>query len=611
MRYLLFTLISTTLFFGCTNNKFSDAEIDFDHMSIDSCILIADQYDLDEISLLLSRGLSAQIYTRDKNEIFRGLKYFETRGRKENNYYALNKAYSVFSKYYLSKGDIDSADFYSQQTMATANLHDSINILDCIHYRAVFFMMTDQTNDSSLHYLKWGYKLAEEKKEDYKIFLFSSNLGTHYYNQGLYNLAQKMFIRSIEIASKNPKWENAIIYNNIISCMMATNKYNEASEFWEEHADILQIDSASYNGQVIGLNRVIMFQNLNKFDKAGLILPIFSHENIHPSMRSNMVRTKFAQLNHTNKLDELTTRDKQVFTDDLDFFIKQIPNSIIANLQNPFIKSLIPTLETMADSLSQAEHKSSLLMANLHLILGSYYKNINPQKSIYYFEQSLEYHSIKEGDIEEDENTNIAEITDIQKTFTEIQKREVIIQKERQKRMNLIGVIIGLVVVSILLIGIYQKNARIKSIQSETISKEKEALEKEKDLGNRIVEYSKQVIDNNQQIKSKLSLLLPQVSDPVAVQIRQIQREIESLNRVNMDENPKIATAILNEREDLNQKYPGFEDLNKTEKRIFALVEENYKTKDISTLVGVSVQYVRNVKTRIRKKLNLDSSWGA
>ena len=40
-------------------------------------------------------------------------------------------------------------------------------------------------------------------------------------------------------------------------------------------------------------------------------------------------------------------------------------------------------------------------------------------------------------------------------------------------------------------------------------------------------------------------------------------------------------------------------------------VDQHYlSNKGSSTLVGVSVQYVRNVKTRIRKKLGLDSDWG-
>jgi DNA-binding CsgD family transcriptional regulator len=51
--------------------------------------------------------------------------------------------------------------------------------------------------------------------------------------------------------------------------------------------------------------------------------------------------------------------------------------------------------------------------------------------------------------------------------------------------------------------------------------------------------------------------------------------------------------------------------LTKVEQRVYVLAQSDYRPKDIANMLGYSVQYVRNVKSRIRKKFDLDKRWGA
>jgi DNA-binding CsgD family transcriptional regulator len=59
------------------------------------------------------------------------------------------------------------------------------------------------------------------------------------------------------------------------------------------------------------------------------------------------------------------------------------------------------------------------------------------------------------------------------------------------------------------------------------------------------------------------------------------------------------------------QKHPHLKQLTKVEQRVYVLAQSDYRPKDIANMLGYSVQYVRNVKSRIRKKLDLDRNWGA
>jgi DNA-directed RNA polymerase specialized sigma24 family protein len=173
----------------------------------------------------------------------------------------------------------------------------------------------------------------------------------------------------------------------------------------------------------------------------------------------------------------------------------------------------------------------------------------------------------------------------------------------------MIGIIMA-TIITFLAIGISLKNAKIKNIQKKQWEIEEMALKKEQELSSRIVEYSKIIIENNQKLKENLNRLLPMVDEKAKSEIRHMLTGAEVLTTLNTEENPGLANQLIGGDDKWEEKYPGFKHLNKTEQRVFVLVQENYKAKEIATLLGVATQYVRNVKTRLRKKLQLPDDWG-
>jgi hypothetical protein len=88
----------------------------------------------------------------------------------------------------------------------------------------------------------------------------------------------------------------------------------------------------------------------------------------------------------------------------------------------------------------------------------------------------------------------------------------------------------------------------------------------------------------------------------------QLRKELEALGRVDAGTNPQVADVLIKENDDLLSKYPVVKDLNLTERRIFILSVEGFKSKDISNLVGVTPQYIHNVRSKIRKVLGVDNN---
>jgi DNA-directed RNA polymerase specialized sigma subunit len=128
-------------------------------------------------------------------------------------------------------------------------------------------------------------------------------------------------------------------------------------------------------------------------------------------------------------------------------------------------------------------------------------------------------------------------------------------------------------------------------------------------LNNRIVEYSKSIIDRNAKLRSEIMATVDAAPSSMKNQLNQVLKDFQ-IAGINPIENPNIAKQLIRAKDDWNEQFPGFEELNKTEQRVFVLTMENYRPKEIANVLGVSTQYVRNVKSRLKTKLNLKEDWG-
>jgi DNA-binding CsgD family transcriptional regulator len=160
------------------------------------------------------------------------------------------------------------------------------------------------------------------------------------------------------------------------------------------------------------------------------------------------------------------------------------------------------------------------------------------------------------------------------------------------------------VLIAGLLWMIYRKNTKIAAIGAEKSRLEIQGLENEIALNGRLVEYSKLIIDKEKDFLQRLEEIRKGLPGEHQATVKSLIRELDGAARINHQENPFVAESLLQQQDQLNEKYPGFEQLNATEKRILVLTEHLYTSKDIAQMLGCSPQYVRNVRSRIRKKIS-------
>lgn len=514
----------------------------------------------------------------------------------------------LMSAYYQQQGQNDSALFYSQlalqqaQTKCSKNLLSSYRILSVAYY-------SEGLSDSAVFYWQLGYKEAVIKKDPYNIYMFANNLGTHYYNNDNLNLALKFFTLAIK-ASSDFNLKEPILTNNIISTLISQQKTEKALEYWEKHRDVLILDTNSYKGQLIFISRINLLQLLNRDSEADSLLLYLNLDNINATLITQYVRVLLTSRFNKNDFSLFQNPIYQtVIEENIVFLINKLGEDWINHIQNKHIKQYIPLIESRFNQLEKSNPKDHKSLYQLSKVLAFHYTESNPQKSIAYFKTASQQKNKIDAMQKIEQNRNTNELSELEITLNEIKEKETIIEKEALLRKILILSIFILIIIIVLTTRIYQNNLRIKTIRQKFLETQQNSLKTEQELNNRIVEYSKSIITINRHIKQQLSLLLSQVSIPVQKQIKEIQGNLQDIVSLDSDENPALAEKIITEKEDWEQKYPGFETLNKTEKRIFVLTLENYKTKEIATVLGVAIQYVRNVKSRLRKKVDLPENW--
>jgi hypothetical protein len=605
--FLIFGFIFT---FSCQTHSPQETPPNISNWSADSIISWTNTLNTNQWAQEIGKLIGSQSGPKNSRKKDSLITYLFQRGKKENNPYALNIAYFFKGYTFLEIGQIDSAENYAHQSLKITESIDTINPLNTYHLLGLCAYFKNKT-DLALHYWQKGYEVSEIRKDEKFVGLFATNLGTTYYYLGNSHTARKLFLRGIEAKFRTQE-KKGVLINNLISTLIDDNKFLEADSFWNKYQHEITPNATTYEGQLFLINRVNLLLMLDSVSEAQNLLNTLSIEQVHPALNKDYSRVFIHTQICQKKYEWLSEEPWKTFAvAHASFLGSSLKHELLKQRNEPALKPFFVTLkhqgtwDTFHHKLSERE------TMNTYELIGMYGVSQSDPSASYYLQKALELQrSIHYKQFES--NLKITkEFKQIERIVKEIQQKEAIIEKDKILRIYLWIAIGLLVIIALLIIWVFYKNTKIKEFEKRQLEAEQLALKKEQELNNRTVEYSKIIIENNQKLKDNLNRLLPMVDDKAKSEIRQMLNGAESLNTLNTNENPTLANQLIAEDAKWSEKYPGFNELNKTEQRVFVLVQESYKAKEIATLLGVATQYVRNVKTRLRKKLELPEDWGA
>lgn len=604
-------VIGITLF-GCNSNK-RIAYSQISELDIEESLKIIDleKDPVHWVYLFEKKIGSLKKDSSHDNKINHALGYISKRSLSENNPVGQNLYERLNSYGFITLGQVDSAIHYAQRARISATLHDSIDPLMTYQCLGVAYYYQNQNSDSTRKYWQKGYKEAVLKKDNIMIELFASNLGSFYYNNGNTRNARNLFLIASEASMKIER-PNSMIVNNIICTLMDEGEYNEADTFWIKNQKILKEDLNSYNGQLYLLNRVKLLHSLGRHNEASLLLTKLKTKLLKPTLEREFawvsLITQFAEGRFNGFSDSFL---KPIIQENIDYFAYHLSKDLKEQFNQPEIQTFISEINSFYSNTNKFNDLSKTYQSSIYGLLASIYKRTNPAKAVSYYENAIRTkdESIKE-EVKNQERT-IKELRQLENLFAEIRDKEEIISQQNKLQKITFSLFGFVLIIVVLGIWITRNQLKIKNIQQKQLETEQQALIKENELSNRIVEYSKSMIERNEKIKIKILNAIANTPNTVKVEINKIFSKFHLGTSISAMENPKIANQLIKDKEDWNLLYPGFDTLNKTEQRIMALTMENYRPKEVANVLGVSTQYVRNVKSRLKLKLNLPHDWGA
>ncbi|WP_342646119.1 tetratricopeptide repeat protein [Mucilaginibacter sp. CSA2-8R] len=278
--------------------------------------------------------------------------------------------------------------------------------------------------------------------------------------------------------------------------------------------------------------------------------------------------------------------------------------------------------------LAQQMHNTYQIAAATH-DLGKTYQLLNRLDSAYYYAElsrklSLEIYS-KDG---------LKQTSFLQVLYNFNKQNDEIARLNTIKKTNyIITVAVSIVVLLLIILGVVifsrqrlkindqrllaERNEAIFKTQHELMQLElknkqlqEETLQQQLELkGKELSSHTLNLIRNNQLLEQMRNTLQQMVKDDKRDQKKQMQQMVHQINQsFNHEQQWKEFTAAL---EQVHQRF--FErlkeistDLTPTDIRLIALIKVNMDSKDISGLLGISMDSLRVARHRLRKKLNLD-----
>jgi len=549
-----------------------------------------------------------------KSEYDKLLGYVLDRGQKEGNqrvqaYYNINQSFN-----FIWKGKYDSALICGLRAMELANAYPDIS--PCMYYSPISIAYYQQGNLSeAINYMKLGYEHAKKVSDFENLNNYATNLGTFYFNNGMYGSASKYFQEAVAAGQQVGKISNVLV-NNIISIKSTEMGVLSTMDDWKKYDSILSRPKNEFERQLTLLNRVNLYQAQRRWEDASRLIQQVPDSALDLYFIINKMSLVLHDLDR--KPDRLARMSDYIASHK--HWLRRNFTQGLMELHN----YLLPVVEYNAgvlpvDTLRKWEldndanlNQNSLAKSYLYEI---YAKQLitaqNPSAAnaklaaamVYSREYMQINDSLKRADfIERMENARISE--KLEDLTIELKQKTY-----RNQLVTIILVALSLILgLTILVLWLLnrkrEKSLELIQFQLNQQEDEQRFLRKERELNDRIVSITHMMMEKTGDLIKQLKNMKSANKDD----LEEIRRSLEGMVRVDTGSNPQMADNFIKENDLLLNKYPIIKEMNLTERRIFILSVEGFKSKDISNLVGVTPQYIHNVRSKIRKVLALDNN---
>jgi len=554
---------------------------------------------------------AAQYYDGQRESYEKLLSYLNDRVGRDNTEYGIASLYVGRGLVALSGGQMDSVVYYIQEAEKVMPLGNN----RCSYFELIaMYHLRRSDLKMSKTYLNKGLEEAIRHRDVVKRRFFLNKLGSICFNESLYGAASKYFL---EVYSTYPsgKGAPAELIGNIISVKIVEGNYQEAEVFWKKNEELLASARDRYSRQLVLTNRIELNLHLGRFDEIESLFAELPDSMVLSNLRIHHLanRLKIAQERSPNLVGSILGRHMDWVMADYFGAVTRLEPYLLSSINEGDGLLEADSLESWKNRSLEQFEENPMASSNHYKLISTIYSK-QPKMMAEAYEVLEISNDFKDKYHLLDDSVKRADFT-AKKDFESMKTKQFAFEKEMLQQQKINGYLAGTygsVVLTLFLLVLFlwaRQTAKKKELdwaqmQLHVQVEEKEFLQKEKELNARIIGLSELVMEKSLELSKKLKVLNTSNSP----EIETLRKELEALGRVETTSRPQIADLKLKEQGDILEQYPQLKAMNLTEKRIFILSVDGYKSKDIAAIVGVSPQYIHNVRSKIRKVLGVDNS---
>ena len=613
--FVAFILVIITLVFLLNNDNNRNNNRN-KHYSYDSARMFLNSEIVGEYENPVGNTLLFKFSLKDTNKEFKNLlnNYYKV-ASKQNNKLALAYFNIVSSRMNMNKIGADS--FYKSQKKALHighDLQDTNILLNSLGNLSTGYLMNSEI-DSGLYFSRLGYDISMKSKKKHFIYFFAVNLGYVMNSKMLLGAAQLYFEQALKVLPVDDK-NNLILLNNMLSIMITEKKFSDAEIFWKKHFERMKLDLNSYEGQLLVINRALLYQGEKNWEESKKCIDKI--KNIVPvaQLKMNFLRLKLTQADNLNQdFSALLNENKQLILDEFPYSFIEIADylrkEIKSNSQFLSINDFFALEKKLGGIVELQKDYSN---APVLFIKAALYENAGDYKNAYLTSRdALELQNKFYEQERESRHADLAEKMRLGNLIDQIEssKKELESQNKQTRIFQVFTIMLILLSFLILYVvfrerkhGVLREQFLVKELENEKLLAEN--LSTENDLNNRIITLSKLIITKVDSINKLLGTIN---EDNYHTAIKEVRSEFLNIQNAVSDAQPQLADKLLEDFSNIQIDFPEISLLSITEKRIFILSINEYPTKEIAGLLGLTSQYVNNARSTIRKKMGIEDNW--
>ncbi len=575
----------------------------------DSVISILDKMSEDEYLKIAIDKLS--IFQSNQELEFKKLRrYIDNRVKSNDDSYGMSLLLIIHGFECDERGESDSVQYYLDEAESLLPVGSDKSYY--YHLKSVHLIGKREFR-AAKELINKGLAEATKFNDLHVRTSLLNNLSTIYFYQSLFGAASKCFL---EVYDNYPKDEPmpAILINNIISLKIAEKNYKAADEFWKKNEAIIEAVKDPYSRGVLAINKLQINIYLGRWDQSAALLSSMPDSTILPELRIEFLGCRLKQQMQVDasKVNAMVKSHMPWIADNYFKAISGIHEFMeYAVLENTDLFEL-DSLTIWHDRLKVQFKENPRANGNHYRLMAKILKlKDDPDKAYLALNQSMEF---------ENEFLNFHDSL-TRADFTAKKELELLKNSQFEHQLELsnrkkisnytYGLFASLGLILILTALFFWMKQRIKqrelamaNYQLSLQREEKSHIQKEKEMNERIIHMSELVLSKSMEISKKLKTI--KAENPQ--ELDSIRKDLEAMSRVENTTRPQLADSKIKEQGDIFDHYPALKTLSLTEKRIFILSVDGYKSKDIAAIVGVTPQYIHNVRSKIRRILGINNS---